>query len=234
MILRALIVLLVVINIGVAAWWATRAPPPPPRAAEAPAGVPRLQLLHEVPPRAARPAPAASSTVAIPGNAATATAATQCFSFGPYPSPAALRRAHERVQARALQAHVREVQAGTPRGWRVFAPPLASRAEAQALADRMTAAGFEDLLVMAEGSDANAIALGRYGSEVAAKRRQATLQAAGFSAQVAPLGGSAVQGWIDVAAGPAFDSARVAQDIAAAQVQPLDCATLAKPVNAAR
>ena len=98
----------------------------------------------------------------------------------------------------------------------------------------MVAAGFEDLLVMADGSEANAIALGRYRSEVAARRRQAALQAAGFAAQVAPLGDVTMQGWIDVAAGPAFDSARVAQDIAAAQVQRLDCTTLAKPVGVAR
>lgn len=234
MILRALIVLLVVLNIGVAAWWATRAPAPASRVAEAPAGVPHLQLLREVPARAAAPAPAASSAVAIPVEAQAATAATQCFSFGPYPTPAALRRAHVRVQAQALQARVREVDAGPPRGWRVYAPALGSRAQAQALADRMTAAGFEDLLVMAEGSDTNAIALGRYGSEDAARRRQAALQAAGFSAQVAPLGGASLQGWIDVAAGPAFDSARVAQDISAAQVQRLDCATLAEPANGAR
>ena len=214
MILRALIVLLVVINLGVAAWWAARAPVPPSPAAEAPAGVPRLQLLSEAPRRALPPAPAPSSTVVLPAAASAETTSTQCFSFGPYPTPAALRRAYERVQSQALQARVREVANGEASGWRVFAPPLPSRAEAQALADRMAAAGFEDLLVMAEGSEANAIALGRYRSEVAARRRQAALQAAGFAAQVAPLGDVATQGWIDVSAGPVFDSARVAQDIA--------------------
>ena len=136
------------------------------------------------------------------------------------------------LQPQGLQARVREVANGQASGWRVFAPPLPSRAEAQALADRMTAAGFEDLLVMADGNEANAIALGRYRSEDAAKRRQAALQTAGFTAQVAPLGDVTMQGWIDVAAGPAFDSARVAQDIAAAQVQPLDCTALAKPAEA--
>lgn len=233
MILRALIVLLVVINLGVAAWWATRAPAPPSPVAEAPAGVPRLQLLRESPRPAVRPTPA-PSTVAVPAAVPVETTPTQCFSFGPYPTPAALRRAHERVRSQALQARVREVADRQASGWRVFTPPLPSRAEAQALADRMTAAGFEDLLVMADGSEANTIALGRYRSEDAARRRQAALQASGFSARIAPLGDAAALGWIDVAAGPAFDSARVAQDIAAAQVQRLDCTALAKPVSAAR
>ena len=234
MILRALIVLLVVINLGVAAWWAARAPAPPAPAAEAPAGVPRLQLLRESQRAEVRRAPASIATTSLPAVVSVDTTPTQCFSFGPFPTPAALRRAHERVQALAMQARVREVASGQPSGWRVFAPPLPSRADAQALAGRMTAAGIDDLLVMTEGSEANAIALGRYRNEDAARRRQAALQAAGFTAQVAPLGDTAAQGWIDVAAGPAFDSARVAQDIAAAQVQRLDCATLAKADNAAR
>jgi cell division protein FtsN len=220
MILRALLVLLVVINLGVAAWWGSRAPPPQPRPAEMPAGVPRLQLLHE------SPRPPAARATAAPATAATSTP-TQCVSFGPYPTPAALRRAHARVLPQVLRAQVREVASGQAAGWRVFLPPLSTRAEAQALAERMTTAGIDDLLVMSDGDQANGIALGRYRSEDTARRRQQDLQAAGFSVQVAPLGNVATEGWIDVAAGSAFDRARIAQDIAAAQAQPLDCATLA-------
>lgn len=217
MILRALIVLLVVINLGVAVWWGTRAPPAPSSPVETPAGVPRLQLLRE------SPRPAMPRVAAI---APATTAATQCFSFGPYPTPAALRRAHERVLPQVLRARVREVATGEASGWRVFMPPLSTRAEAQALAERMTSAGIEDLLIMSEGSDANGIALGRYRSEDTARRRQADLQSAGFTARVAPLGDVATRGWIDVTAGHAFDHERVAQDIAAAQTRAMDCATL--------
>ena len=225
MILRALIVLLVVINLGIAAWWATRAPAPPSPVTEAPAGVPRLQLLREAP---RPPAPrAAAVTPPLAG-----AEPTQCFSFGPYPTPAALRRAHARVQPEVSLARVREV-AGRASGWRVFIPPMPTRIEAQAQVEKMRAAGIEDLLVMSEGSDANGIALGRYRSEEAAKRRQAGLQAAGFTAQLAPLGDPAAQGWLDVGAGAEFDSARVAQDIAAAQVQRLDCAMLSPATPAA-
>ena len=154
MILRALIVLLVVINLGIAAWWATRAPAPPSPVTEAPAGVPRLQLLREAP---RPPAPrAAAVTPPLAG-----AEPTQCFSFGPYPTPAALRRAHARVQPEVSLARVREV-AGRATGWRVFIPPMPTRIEAQAQVEKMRAAGIEDLLVMSEGSDANGIALGRY------------------------------------------------------------------------
>jgi len=70
------------------------------------------------------------------------------------------------------------------------------------------------------------VALGRFGSEAGAKRRQAQLQGAGFQAQVAPVGDVATEGWIDVGAVGTFDAARAAQDIAAPQTRPLDCATL--------
>ena len=93
MLLRALIVLLVVVNLGVAAWWATRAPPPAPGHPASPVGVPRLQLLREAP----RPARAAPAPVV-----ATPAAPTQCHRFGPYASPAALRRAYARVLPEAV------------------------------------------------------------------------------------------------------------------------------------
>jgi len=44
---RALIVLLLVLNVGVAAWWATRPEPPIPADRVQPVGVPRLQLVQE-------------------------------------------------------------------------------------------------------------------------------------------------------------------------------------------
>ena len=138
MLLRALIVLLVVVNLGVAAWWATRAPPPTLAAATQPAGVPRLQLLREAP----LPARRAPSPAVVPA------VSTQCFRFGPFATPAALRRAHARVLPQALRADAREEATGVASGWRVYMPPLSSRAEAQAIVDRLTAAGIEDLMLV--------------------------------------------------------------------------------------
>jgi cell division septation protein DedD len=217
MMYRALLVLLVVINVGVVAWWASRTPPPRETPIEMPADVPRLQLLEEVP--AAR-RPKAAVAVAAP------VAPTQCISFGPFENPVALRRAHELLVPRVAIARVREVPLGKPTGWRVYIPALASMEAAQAMADRILAAGLDDLFVMPSGPDRNGIALGRFGNEEAARRRLAQVEAAGFKAQVAPLGDVRVEGWIDAGASAAFDPARAAQDIAAAQARPLDCATL--------
>jgi len=218
---RSLLVFLIVLNVGVAAWWASRTPPPQDTRIEQPAGVPRLQLLEEVPasrrPRAVVPAPTATTSLAD---------ATQCLTFGPYANPALLRRAHERLQPQVALARLREIPRGTPRAWRVYLPPFPTREEAQAVADRMTAAGLVDLLVMPNGPDRNGVALGRFGNEAAARRRQAELQGKGFSAQVGPVGDVVTEGWIDVAAVPGFDAARAAQDIAAPQTRVVACSNL--------
>ena len=218
MVLRALLVFLVVVNLGVAAWWALRAPAPPPRAVALPAGVPKLQLLAEAPRRVVSAPPRATP--------ASAAATAQCASFGPYANPGVLRRAVSRLETGGMRARVREEAQGTPSGWRVFLPPQASPGAAQALADRIGAAGFDDYLVLGDGPERNAIALGRFGSEAAARRRVAALAKAGFEAQVAPLGNATRSTWLDVALAPGADAARIAQDIDAARTLPLDCARL--------
>jgi hypothetical protein len=213
MLLRALLVFLVVINLGVAAWWALRAPAPPSPPVEVPAGVPKLQLLSEAPPRALhRPAAAIAPKPTPP-----------CFSFGPYANPALLRRAIERLRATGASTQVREQLNGKPSGWRVFLPAQATPEATRALADRIGAAGIDDYLLLPAD---NGIALGRFGSQAAALRRQATLTDAGFPAQVAPLGDVARESWIDAGGGAQLDGARIAQDIDASRVQPLDCARL--------
>ena len=225
MIYRVLLVFLIVINVGIAAWWALREPPRREDRIELPADVPRLQLLSEVPPRPRSVAPATTTSVPV-ASAALVPDDARCVSFGPFDNPALLRRANDVLQAQVLRARVRNETTGA-RGWRVFLPPLPSHEAAQAMADRMTAAGLDDLLVMPTGVDRDGVALGRFGSEASARRREAQVRAAGFSgAKVEPIGDVRTQGWIDVAAVAAFDAAVAAREIAAPRTTPLDCATL--------
>lgn len=219
---RSLIVLLVVLNLGVAGWWALRVPFAPPAAPEPPAEVPRLRLAGE-------PAPDATVTVApavapapavLPGNAV-------CHSFGPFADRAAVQSARAALGAGVLRSLVRERASGRVRGWRVIVPPLPTREQAVALAARIEAAGFTDYFVMREGADTNAVALGRFGAEDSARRREAELVAAGFPARAEAVGGGPSRFWLDVAAAPGFDAAGAQARIAAGERRALDCATLA-------
>src|SRR5690606_41647514 len=69
---RALLVLLVMLNFGVATWWLLRPGPLPARPWVQPEGVPALQLLGEV--QGTSPSPLASEA-AVPGDAALADSA---------------------------------------------------------------------------------------------------------------------------------------------------------------
>ena len=71
MLIRALIVLLVVLNLGVAAWWLTRSAAPPVAMVAEPEGIARLQLLSEAMPTAS---PATATATAVVAGAAVEAA----------------------------------------------------------------------------------------------------------------------------------------------------------------
>lgn len=236
MLIRALIVLLIVLNLGVAAWWISRPAAQPPALPGQPAGVARLQLLAEsgATPKAVPPvatpvvpvsAPAAVEAKATP--VATAPAAAQCFSVGPFASDATATAAGTRIGTQATRIRPREVPGQQASGYNVLLPPLPDREAAQALAQRIGAAGFDDYLVVNGGEQANGIALGRYRSREGAERRQAALKAAGFDAQVQAIGNEgSSQWWLDLAANEGVAGSRLKELAAASQSRPLDCDVL--------
>ncbi|KAF1715996.1 sporulation protein [Pseudoxanthomonas yeongjuensis] len=233
MLIRALIVLLVVLNLGVGAWWISRPAAQPPALPEQPAGVARLQLLSErettaeATPPAPAPAVAPASTEAAPAPVVAAVVAAKCFSIGPFDSDVAATAAAARIAAQATRVRPREVAGQQASGYNVLLPPLADRAAAQALAQRIGAAGFDDFLVINGGEQANGIALGRYRSREGAERRQAALKAAGFDAQLQAIGNEGPsRWWLDIAAAEGVAVSRLRSLAAAPKSQSLDCAVL--------
>jgi hypothetical protein len=230
MLVRALIVLLSLLNLGVAAWWIAHDPPPAKAAPSVPPGVARLQLVQESAPAPAPSVqePTAADAVATPTTGdVTAVSAQQCFSFGPFASKDAgsTAAAKLRPQVQKLSAREQAAPSVTARGWRVYLPPLPSLEQAQTIAQRIGAAGFSDFLVVREGAEANSIALGRYSSEDAAKKRADALNAAGFAAQAEAVGEAKAAStvWLDVVADAAFDPRRAQAAIAAVQYRKADC-----------
>jgi hypothetical protein len=244
MLMRALIVLLLVLNLGVAAWWLARPAVAPAAPDLQPANVPRLQLLSETTapralelsadPAASAPpsAPEAPATVAANETAPAAAQAeavqpAQCFSLGPFDSEAGTRAALSTLGLEATRASSRQQPGRGASGYKVYLPAMDDRAAAQAMAARIGAAGFDDYLVINSGELTNAIALGLFGTRQAAERRAAALLAAGFAAQIRPTGSeSAVQWWLDVMAPAGLSRQQAQARSLAAQSWPLDCATL--------
>lgn len=218
---RALLVLLVMLNIGIALWWVLRPAAEPSGSWSPPAGVPRLRLLGE---QEGAMVDVARQVEAESAASAVAGAGLRCVTFGPFDGAGAATGAREALQSLgASHMRVREVP-GAPRGWRVLIPPQADRAQADALAARIRQAGFDDLMVMSSGEDANGIALGLYRSESAAGRREANLRAAGFSAQTQGWGDAATTHWLDVAAAPGFDADAARRAASAPRLQEIECA----------
>lgn len=221
MLIRALIVVLLMLNLGVATWWLTRPAPEAVAASDLPhmPGVPRLQLAHE------QEIAAAGADAADPIAAAPTAAVGHCASYGPFASAEAAVVAQQRIRPLAVRVRPRTEVAGPHRGWKVWLPPYASLEEVEGVAARVAAAGFNDRFVVREGRDANSLALGRFAAESAARQHAARLVAAGFPARAEPVGTGPVGHWLDVAAS-ADKAARVRSLAAAPEVRELDCAAL--------
>ncbi|MGH8083952.1 MAG: SPOR domain-containing protein [Lysobacter sp.] len=221
MLIRALIVLLLVLNLGVALWWISRPSPTPSAAPVEPApGVARLQLLSETD---ADPRP--------PESTAAAPVVSQCLAFGPFDNAAEASQVQSKLRAQVLQLQPRREYAGTARSWKVLLPPAASMDAAEAAAQRVAAAGFKDHFLVRDGEDARSVALGLYRSEATARERVATLAAAGFEAVAEPVGAGPAEHWLDVGATSGFDPAAAQALVAAARAEPIDCQRLTPAVT---
>lgn len=208
---RALLVLLAVLNLGVAAWWWAHAPAASQAEADDAPGVPRLRLASERPAdAAAAPAPAS-----LPDDAA-------CFALGPFPDATSAARAQARLAPQLLASRLVERAAAGARGWRVIVPPQATRADAEAIAARLGAAGFDDFFVLRQGADANAVALGLYQGEAAARRRAGALAAAGFDVRAEPVGAT-LEPWLEIALPADGDAAPLRASAAVPRAEPTAC-----------
>ncbi|MEA9565419.1 SPOR domain-containing protein [Xanthomonas sp. WHRI 8932A] len=131
MYVRALIVVLIILNAGVALWWALQPPSAPPAAPPQPPGVARLDVLPMLPTKAtaAVPRPEVTAAATVASNA-PATAPTAATTPVPKPVPAVVetapRPAEPAAAAKAASPSVDEAAAAaTPAAVPSPAPPVA-------------------------------------------------------------------------------------------------------------
>lgn len=128
MLTRALIVLLLVLNLGVAAWWWLRPPPPVSPPPAQPAGVPLLRLVGEAAPPSA--APTASSPAPAP-TSRPAQPSTQASEPAPAPSPQAETAQRPATAPADVPAAAADAPSATPQRCFAFGP-FNDRAAAEA------------------------------------------------------------------------------------------------------
>lgn len=199
--LRSLILLLLCMNLGVAAWWGLHSPAPARVLPPSEPGVSSLTLLSESERRTQPAAPAAELAAAPEQIGAT----TACQSIGPFATPADLRRAMNTLTPRVTRIQFREVAATALRDYRVFLPAAASREAALKTARDLAARGVSDYYVVTAGDQQNTVSLGLFRDLANARARHDEIVAMGYDATVEARTVQAPQWWVDIAADAGFD-----------------------------
>ncbi len=199
MLLRALILLLLCMNAGVAAWWVSHREPVAIVVPATDKNVPPLVLLSEA---ELKPVADAAELAEAP---AELSPNAVCLSIGPFSTPAQLRLAMDLMLPRVERIQFREVPAVALRGYRVYLPPAASRAEALQTARALSAKGITDYYVVTAGDDKDTVSLGIFRELENATQRREALAALGYSPVIEPRTDQLPQWWIDVAALPGLN-----------------------------
>lgn len=222
MLTRALIVLLLVLNLGVALWWLLQPAAATVEHEPRVGGAALLELVEQPRPTATAGAGQRPLRGVALGPMAANSMPESCHRFGPFRDADAAASAMARLESRVMLARLRREWPGAGDSWRVYHQAASVEAAAGA-AQRIADAGFDDYYVVREGVDAGSVALGLYRARARADVRADALRQAGFVVQVEPVGGGDPDYWIEVAAAPGFDASRAAADAGAGSVEDRGC-----------
>ena len=210
MLSRALIALLLTMNLGVALWlWLRPAPQAPGTQARADEGMPSLVLLSEE-----DDVPDVAETLAEPDSPPEPTPGLDrlaCVEIGPFLTQADLRRAMNAFTPSAERLQFRETRALASRGYWVYLPAQGTRDAALAAARELSGKGLRDYYVVTAGERENTISLGLFRELSNAQQRHAQVRGMGFDAQLQPRSDEIPHYWIDLAVEASYDwRARIA------------------------
>ncbi len=197
---RAIVLLLVVMNLGALAWWSLHANERAMPVATVRSGVAPLVLLSES--EIARQHGSSDELDAAPD---PMSATPRCQSIGPLATPADLRRAMNALTPLVGRIQYRQVRGSELHGYRVFIPALESRDAALEAARKLAAKDIKDYYVVTSGAQENTISLGLFRDLLNAEKRRDEVRALGFDARLEPRVDDAQQFWIDVAVARDFD-----------------------------
>ena len=195
MFLRALFLLLLSMNVGVAAWLYFA---PAPKAADfrqSDIGIPALQLRVEKEGAGV----AQSAELASAAESRSDISHGHCISVGPFPTQADMRGALNKLTPQVERIQYREARATQSRGYWVFLPALDSREQALAVARQLSGKGVRDYYVVTAGDQQNTISLGLFRDQANAERRRRELNELGFNSQMIQRTEDLPVYWIDFA-----------------------------------
>lgn len=192
MLVRVVVVLLLVLNIGALAWIASTYRDTPETVPIANAdSVPTLVLLSERETFVAPPA--------LPPVTEAPKADDACVSIGPFTNRSTVRTAMAALTPLTRRVQFREDQLERSRGWWVFLPAFADRDAALAAARELSNRGVKDYYVISAGDQQDTVSLGLFRDKRNAETRQRELIALGVQAQIEERKELTPGFWIDFA-----------------------------------
>jgi hypothetical protein len=201
--MRALGLLLVLINLGFLAWTQlidVREPPAQQFAATSSESKQKLMLASERKPEDIPPAQnvADSSSHAASGSTAAVTAEDHCVSLGPFQDLAAASQASAALSGAGFESKQRFEQGEFWVGYWVSVQDLPTRAAAETAIAKLKDAGVTDVYLLPGQSSSNIISLGVYSVLARAERRVDQIRALGLNAVMADRKRSGSVYWLDV------------------------------------
>jgi hypothetical protein len=197
---RALVLLLVVMNLGVLAWWSLHANAHPAPIPATDPGTPSLVLLSES--ELAHQKGSSDEMAAAPE---PTSATPRCETIGPFASPADVRRAMDALAPLVGRIQQRQATGTQATGYRVYVSALANRDAALEAARQLASKGMSDYYVVTSGDQQNTISLGLFQDLANATQRRDQIRKLGFDARLDPKVGDVVQYWVDVTVAADFD-----------------------------
>ncbi|HMB73547.1 MAG TPA: hypothetical protein VKQ06_08245 [Gammaproteobacteria bacterium] len=193
--MRALFFVLVLANLGFAAWatW-YRAPEVPTRPMVA--NAPGIEIYADV---AAQETPA--SGAARGGDARESTQTfVRCMSIGPLPNRVDVDDTVRALTGSGFEARQRVAQGEVWLGQWVYIDAIASQSEAARIVDVLAENDITEAYVIADGNNGSIVSLGVFSQQERARQRFSDAEALGFSPVVADRSQPGEVFWLDVTA----------------------------------
>lgn len=213
--MRALFLLLLLVNLGVFAWYRWYVVPGDGGAVPAaPLKGQPLKLVSELSPAeknalAVQPASAPAPTpvrssitvtppVSAPGLATAAVPAglLACATYGPF-TGSNVTQAADRLKQLGLTSSQHSIPGKTKMGYWVYLPPFSTRKEADAAAEMLRKRGVKDIYVVADEANRNAISLGVFSQHDGAVDRVKEMKKIGFKPVLAERFRDEPRYWLD-------------------------------------
>jgi len=196
----AVVLALVLANVGYFAWRTWIAPPAAgsvpwrtPGAVSVPAVVPAGMDTIDLAGEVRDDLPAAMPAAPLP----------VCLQLGPFAEPIATAEALIEIRSRGFAPTVIYPPEVVPRRWVVRIEGLPTEADQERVMARLKAAGFSDFAALPRETRTYAVSLGVFSEPSRAARRSAQMQEAGIAARIVPLYAPVAERWLQVTLDPA-------------------------------